>query len=454
MPNTAAAYPDILEKFLKYIRSKVDKVVYNSFFSELRLASLEKDQAIFVANSRMAKQVLGSDYLSIIAEALRSVVETEYKIRVVTADELSSLKPGEAAKKPDIKSFFSHSSLLPQYTLDNFVVGDSNREAHQAATFVADKMGSINPLFIYSKSGLGKTHLLNAVGNAVRNKAPLKKILLITADDFVAEFVRYVKGDQDGENLKDFFRTVDYLLIDDIQFLANKPQTCTMFFHIFNLLYNSGKQIVLTSDRPPEELEGLEERLVSRFSSGISVSIGSPEKTTLLEILKYKVSANGLDVALFDEDALEYIAVNNSKNVRELEGALNRILFFNVNIHNCDRITREIAVKAFEGERKRNQSRGKITPDRIIGTVAGYYNLPTKEMTSNVRTGQIAMARHIAMYLCRTLLDLPFSQISRAFQKKDHTTVMSACTKVENLLKTDEGMKKAVQELKTSLKAA
>lgn len=325
-------------------------------------------------------------------------------------------------------AFFKYSSLNPNLTFDNFVVGKSNLQAYQAATYVADKMGSFNPLFIYSKSGLGKTHLLNAIGNSVREKNPLKKILMITADDFVAEFVQYVKGDQDGENLKDFFRTVDYLLIDDIQFMANKPQTCTMFFHIFNQLFSSGKQIVLTSDRPPAELDGLEDRLVSRFSSGISISIDPPEKNTLIEILKYKIKANGFDVTMIDDDALEYIATKNSSNVRVLEGALNRVMFINVTIGNCNRITKEICMRALEGDTKKTNTKGKLTPEKIINTVASYYNIPPKEMTSNVRTGQIALTRHIAMYLCRSLLDLPLLKFAKLFKKK---TIQQLCRRVQ-----------------------
>ena len=370
---------EIWDKVLSQIQKKItDKNLYNSVFADLKLVSLEKNEAVILANTTLAKALIDKDYRPIISESITNILETVYQIRIVCQSDLTASSPTTDTSAANKNAFFKYSSLNPNLTFDNFVVGKSNLQAYQAATYVADKMGSFNPLFIYSKSGLGKTHLLNAIGNSVREKNPLKKILMITADDFVAEFVQYVKGDQDGENLKDFFRTVDYLLIDDIQFMANKPQTCTMFFHIFNQLFSSGKQIVLTSDRPPAELDGLEDRLVSRFSSGISISIDPPEKNTLIEILKYKIKANGFDVTMIDDDALEYIATKNSSNVRVLEGALNRVMFINVTMGNCNRITKEICMRALEGDTKKTNTKGKLTPEKIINTVASYYNIPPK----------------------------------------------------------------------------
>jgi len=225
-----------------------------------------------------------------------------------------------------------------------------------------------------------------------------------------------------------------------------------MFFNIFNLLVSRGKQIVITSDRSPSQLEGLEERLVSRFSQGLSVNIEKPEKKTLIEILIMKIQSNGFDPALFDEDALEYIAENNSKNIRELEGALNRILFFNVSAKNTKRITLEIVRQAFSYDSNNRKKKGKLDAERIIYEVAKYYNLADSQIKSRVRTLQIALARAIAMYLCRNLLDMSFAAVGKAFNGKDHTTVMAACKKVENLLKTDANMKKAIKSLTNDLK--
>jgi chromosomal replication initiator protein len=278
------------------------------------------------------------------------------------------------------------------------------------------------------------------------------KVLYITSEDFVDEFVKFVQGDSDRESLKDFFKSIDFLLIDDIQFLAGKSATGVMFFNIFNLLVSQRKQIVIASDRSPNQLEGLEDRLVSRFSQGLSVSIDKPEKKTLIEILKIKIKSNGFDPSLFDDDALEFIADNNSSNIRVLEGALNRILFFNVSSGNTDRITLEIARQAFADDTNQKKA-GQLSTEMVIDTVAKYYSLTESQILSKVRTLQISLARAIAMYLCRTLLDMSFASIGSAFNGKDHTTVLAAYKKVENLLKTDDNMKKAVKDLTAQLKA-
>ena len=285
------------------------------------------------------------------------------------------------------------------------------------------------------------------------NDNPSKKVLYITTEDFVDEFVKFVQGDKDRSSLKDFFNTIDFLLIDDIQFLSNKPGTSTMFFNIFNSLVKQNKQIVITSDRTPSQLDGLEDRLVSRFSQGLSVSIEKPEKHTLIEILKLKIKSNGFDSSLFEDEALEFIAENNSKNIRELEGALNRILFFNVTSNNVEKINLDICKQAFNISSKDDKKADKLNASYIIQTVASYYNLTENQIMSKVRTLQISLARSIAMYLCRNILDMSLSSIAKEFDKKDHTTIMSACKKVDNLLKTDDNTKKAIKQLTKKIKS-
>ncbi len=430
-----------------------DQTVINNFILPTYLYSLDDSKAVIVTDSSLSEKILTNDYQQIIIDALTKVTETKYNLEIIDKSKLKKIKSGQEEKQGSSRNFFQNSALQPEYTFENFVVGKSNKQAYQSALYITTKPGAFNPLFIYSKSGLGKTHLLHAIGNAVKNANPAMKVLYITSDDFIDEFVKYVQGDSDKESLKDYFRTIDFLLIDDIQFLVRKPATGTMFFNIFNLLVSQKKQIVITSDRSPNELEGLEDRLVSRFSQGLSVCIDKPEKKTLIEILKLKIKSNGLDPKLFDDDALEYIADNNSSNIRVLEGALNRILFFNVSAGNTDRITLEIAKMAFAEDTSRKKAEGKITPDTVIEQVAKYYSLTTSQILSKVRTLQIALARAIAMYLCRTVLNMSFATIGNAFNGKDHTTVLAAYKKVDNLLKTDPRMKKAVNELTKILKS-
>jgi len=434
-----------------------DQTVYNSFISSSSLLSLDDSKAVIVTDSEVSKKILSQDYQDVITNAICKVTESQYTIEIISKANLKQYKSGQEDKSGSSKTdkeFFKNCALQPEYTFENFVVGKSNAQAFQSAVYITNHQGSFNPLFIYSKSGLGKTHLLHAIGNAVKNSNPSLRVLYITSDDFIDEFVKFVQGDSDKESLKDYFRTIDFLLIDDIQFLVRKPATGTMFFNIFNMLVSQRKQIVITSDRSPNELDGLEDRLVSRFSQGLSVSIDKPEKKTLIEILKIKIKSNGLDPDLFDEDALEYIADNNSSNIRVLEGALNRILFFNVSAGNTEKITLEIVKQAFAGDSSSSSKKGdKVTPEIVIDQVSKYYSLTPSQILSKVRTLQIALARAIAMYLCRSVLGMSFANIGNAFNGKDHTTVLAAYKKVDNLLKTDPRMKKAVQELTKQLKA-
>jgi chromosomal replication initiator protein len=432
-----------------------DRTLYTNFLKPSSLYSLEDTKAVIVTDSELAQKILSQDYSAKLLAAFKKVTETDYSLSIVSKNDLKKNKAAEGEIKSDKTpkiNYFANSVLQPEYTFEDFVVGKSNKQAFQSAVYITEHPGSFNPLFIYSKSGLGKTHLLHAIGNAVKNKNPSMKVLYITSEDFVDEFVKFVQGDNDRESLKDFFKSIDFLLIDDIQFLAGKPATGTMFFNIFNLLVSQRKQIVITSDRSPSQLEGLEDRLVSRFSQGLSVSIEKPEKKTLIEILKIKIKSNGFDPSLFDEDALEFIADNNSSNIRVLEGALNRILFFNVAAGNTNRITLEIVRQAFADDVAQHKP-GQLNSEMIIASVAKYYSLTESQILSKIRTLQISLARAIAMYLCRSLLDMSFAAIGQAFNGKDHTTVLAAYKKVDGLLKTDDSMKKAIKELSAELKA-
>lgn len=428
---------------------------YNSIIVPTSLCSLENGEATIATDTMVAKRVLSASlkWKEEIENALKRVTQSSYKAVFVSQEELKkkridSEKNGENKER----KYFQNSFLRPEYTFDNFVVGNSNREASQAALFVAAHQGQLNPLFIYSKSGLGKTHLLHAIGNYVRNANPQMHVLYITSSDFIEEFVGFVLGNHEEGELMNFFRGVDYLLIDDVQFLAGKEATCQMFFNVFNIMVGQGKQIVITADRAPQELKGLEDRLVSRFSQGLSVSIDPPEKKTLIEILKAKIKGVGYDASLFDEDALEYIATHNSQNVRVLEGALNRILFFNIRPKDTDRITLDLVKEAFEKDSKHKRKPGELTPEIIVHEVASYYNLTDQQILSRIRTSQIALARAIAMYLTRKLLSLSYGQIGKAFGGKDHSTVMTACTKIESLAKSDELTRNALAKLEKNLK--
>lgn len=449
---TLSEIAQLWDRILERLQQKVnDRHIFDSFFSDTYIHAIQGNEIKVVVNSGLAANLLSTKYLDVVTLAVADVTQSNYQLVFVQKSELDKLpKPSE--KKP---SFFASSFVNRKFTFDNFVVGTSNREAHQAAVLIASNPGKLfnyNPLFIYAQSGLGKTHLLHAIGNYIRENAPTLKVLYITTDDFVDEFIKYVSGEKDSENMKDFFRSIDVLMVDDIQFLAEKVKTEEMFFHIFNNLVNAGKQIILTSDRHPSEIRGVESRLVTRFNSGLTMNITVPDLPTRVAILKKKIEANGLDITYFDEEVFQFFAERFANNVRELEGALNRLVFYVINIKQTKHITMDVAIESVQPLIGSNSPLSSLTEMKIINTVADYYNLTQQQITGRIRTNQIAMARHIAMYLIRILLDVPFLKIGALFGGKDHSTVMNAVKKVEKSLKLDNGVAAAVDQLEKRLK--
>jgi chromosomal replication initiator protein len=450
--STLSEIAQLWDRVLERLQGKInDRHIFDSFFSDTYIHAIDANEIKVVVNSGLASNLLSTKYIDVLAMTVAEVTQTNFKLVFLQKGELEkNIKATE--KKP---SFFASSFVNRKYTFDNFVVGTSNREAHQAAVLIASNPGKLfnyNPLFIYSQSGLGKTHLLHAIGNYVRENAPSLKVLYITTDDFVDEFIKYVSGEKDSDNMKDFFKAIDVLMVDDIQFLSEKVKTEEMFFHIFNHLVNAGKQIILTSDRHPSEIRGVESRLVTRFNSGLTMNITVPDLPTRVAILKKKIEANGLDITYFDEEVFHFFAERFSNNVRELEGALNRLVFYVINIKQTKHITMAVAIESVQPLIGSGVTLSSLTENRVINTVADYYNLTSQQLTGRIRTNQIAMARHIAMYLIRTLLDVPFLKIGALFGGKDHSTVMNAVKKVEKSLKVDEAIATAVDQLEKRLK--
>jgi chromosomal replication initiator protein len=449
---TLSEIAQLWARVLDRLQTKInDRHIFDSFFVDTYIHAIEADEIKVVVSSGLASNLLSTKYIDVLALTVVEVTQTNFKLVFLQKGELE--KNNKANEKKS--SFFANSFVNRKYTFDNFVVGTSNREAHQAAVLIASNPGKLfnyNPLFIYSQSGLGKTHLLHAIGNYVRENAPSLKVLYITTDDFVDEFIKYVSGEKDSDNMKDFFKAIDVLMVDDIQFLSEKVKTEEMFFHIFNHLVNAGKQIILTSDRHPSEIRGVESRLVTRFNSGLTMNITVPDLPTRVAILKKKIEANGLDITYFDEEVFHFFAERFSNNVRELEGALNRLVFYVINIKQTKHITMALAIESVQPLIGSGVTLSSLTENRVINTVADYYNLTSQQLTGRIRTNQIAMARHIAMYLIRTLLDVPFLKIGALFGGKDHSTVMNAVKKVEKSLKVDEAIATAVDQLEKRLK--
>lgn len=457
MNSSVSEIAQLWDRILKNIQERLNENdIFDSFFKETYIYDIKNDKMIIVANSSLAIQLFKKKYYEIIREVVKDVTETEFKLEFVLEEDIKQNNSDENSTSTKKQTYFESALINPKLTFDNFVVGSFNREASQAALLIATNPGKMfNPLFMYSNSGLGKTHLLHAIGNyIIKNGSPNIKILYITANNFVDEYIRYVRADKDSESLKDFFKGVDVLLLDDVQFLADKVKTSEMFFYIYTKMISDGKQIVITSDHQPNELKGLEDRLITRFSQGLVVSIAEPDQNTCVEILKKKITASGLDVNNFDESVLYFFADKFSKNVRELEGALNRLIFYVVSLKQTDKITMETAIEAVSSLVGGKTVATQLNEQKIINIVAEYYNLTPSQLTGRIRTGQITMARHIAMYLIRTtLINVPLKKIGDMFGGKDHTTVMNGVSKVEKELKTDEKLQQAIAELKRRIGA-
>lgn len=457
MPISVTQQNSVWKKVLSIVEKKLtkDKHFYDTFFANTKLIQMNSDELVVLTNSVLCKSYLSqqNNHTLMLNSAIKEVTGKIYRLCFVLEDELEKKRNNRSIsfeESDNSRHYFSNCKLNPKYTFDSFVVGNCNREAVRASLLVCNNPGvSFNPLFIYSKSGLGKTHLLHAIGNYYQEKNPNARVLYITTDAFIDEFVKYVNGSQDNQSLRDFFKTVDLLLVDDIQFLSDKTKTAEMFFYIFNSLVNNGKQIVLTSDRHPNDLRGLEERLVSRFNMGLSVNIQHPDTETLLEILKRKISSHGLVVNNYDEDGLLFLAETFSKNVRELEGALNRVLFYTVSLSGNEKVTLETIKETVEVMMPTSRKKD-TTEEDIIKAVAKYYNLSYEQIVSNVRTAQIALSRRIAMYLCRLILGSSYLKIGAAFSR-DHSTVITGVEKVEKELKTNTQLVTAIDEIKKSI---
>ena len=455
MITSISEITQLWDRSLRRIEEQLgEKQLFDSFFANSYINEIRENTIVVVVNSALARTLLQTKYYDLVSGVVNDITESNFKLEFILENEVKVEKQ-EVLPQQKKSQFFQDATLNTNLTFDNFVVGQFNREASQAALLIASNPGKMfNPLFIYSNSGLGKTHLLHAIGNyVIKEKKPNAKILYMTGSDFVEEYIKFVRAEKDSETLKDSITSADVLLFDDVQFLADKVKTQEMFFTIYSSLINMGKQIVITSDKQPNEIANLEERLVTRFTQGLVVKIDEPDQNTCVEILRKKIVANGLSLDNFDDNVLYFFADKFSKNVRELEGALNRLMFVVVSMKKTDKITMDVAVEAVSSLVGGKQLVKELNEQKVINVVADYYNLTASQLTGKIRTGQIVLARHVAMYLIRNILDVPLKKIGDMFGGKDHTTVMSGISKVDKELKTNQALQEAVEELKKRLKA-
>ena len=389
----------------------------------------------------MNVDILWSNFLSQIKEEIDKIIPKKEESTVVVEEKNSvSLKP--------------QSNLKNKYTIDNFIVGNSNKFAHAAALSVAENPGNMyNPLFIYGNSGLGKTHLMHAIGNYIIENSN-KTVLYVTSDNFIQDFISMSKKDEHGSNFNyvDFFknkyRNIDVLIIDDIQFLGGATQTQQEFFHTFNNLYNDSKQIIVSSDRSPGDLKQLEERLRTRFSWGLTVNIYPPDFELRKEILKKKIVAGNFEKEIPD-DVIEYIASNIGTDVRQLEGSITRLIAYSAMMGGSE-ITLDLAIEALKDFISKGISE-KNDVHRIQKIVSEYFQISVEDIRSKKRSSNISFPRQIAMYLCRVMTSESFPKIGIEFGGKDHSTVMHSVEKIETEIKQNKDLANIIEKLKNDI---
>jgi chromosomal replication initiator protein len=435
----------IWDNSLELIKSELTEVSFNTWLGSIEPISINNENLILSTPNDFNKQILEDRYLILIKNAVKQVTSQEYNIKIVIPGELNSLKNDPNTKninddKIEIETITT-SFLNPKYVFSEFVIGTSNRFAHAASLAVAESPATAyNPLFIYGGVGLGKTHLMHAIGHYVKNQNKNANIIYVTSEKFTNDLINSIKDDKNVE-FRNKYRKADILLVDDIQFIAGKERTQEEFFHTFNTLHESNKQIILSSDRPPKEIPTLEARLRSRFEWGLITDIQAPDYETRVAILQKKGEKDNIDIP---NEVYTFIAAKIKSNIRELEGALIRVVAYS-SLTNRN-VSIELANEALKDIISNNKPK-KVTVNLIIGVICKNYNLTPKELVSKRRSRNISFPRQIAMYICRELTDLSLPKIGEEFGGRDHTTVIHAKDKIYNQIKDDPDFSNTVKNL-------
>ncbi|MDP4084679.1 MAG: chromosomal replication initiator protein DnaA [Bacillota bacterium] len=442
---------DLWNAALNNIEKKISKPSFETWLKSTQAHSLQGNLLVITAPNEFARDWLEERYSGLIAGILYDITGEELTAKFIIPQNQSEKEdsiplPPKKAKKDDEQIEFQQNILIPKYTFDTFVIGSGNRFAHAASLAVAEAPAkAYNPLFIYGGVGLGKTHLMHAIGHYVLDHNPQAKVVYLSSEKFTNEFINSIR-DNKAENFRNKYRNVDVLLIDDIQFLAGKESTQEEFFHTFNSLHEESKQIVISSDRPPREIPTLEDRLRSRFEWGLITDITPPDLETRIAILRKKAKADGLDIP---NEVMLYIANQIDSNIRELEGALIRVVAYS-SLINKD-INADLAAEALKDIIPGSKPK-IITIHDIQKAVGEQFSIKLEDFKAKKRTRSLAFPRQIAMYLSRELTDNSLPKIGEEFGGRDHTTVIHAHEKISKLLQTDSQLQKQIKELRDILK--
>ena len=446
-------WEQILNKMkLEYCSSNIS---YNTWIAPLTVYEVTDDTVYILVKLRASLEHIEEKYLLPFKVCIAEVTGYEYEVSFVTDDHVViQEKKDTAVKKQQSNAIFEQANLNPKYTFDTFVVGSNNNFAHAASLAVADSPGEIyNPLFLYGGVGLGKTHLMHSIAHFILEKDPTKKVLYVTSETFTNELIDALKIGKNGNELamttfREKYRNNDVLLIDDIQFIIGKESTQEEFFHTFNHLHVSGKQIIISSDKPPKDIETLEARLRTRFEWGLIADISSPDYETRMAILRKKEELDGLERYHIPDEVMQYIANNITSNIRELEGSLNKLIAL-ANLENKP-IDIPLAAEALKDMISPNNTR-EITPELIIEVVSDHFNVPAAELKGKKRNAEIVLPRQIVMYLRRKMTDTPLKTIGLILGGKDHASVSHGVKKIEHDVKTDEALNNTVNIIKKKL---
>jgi len=451
----------IWNQVLSNIKEDINSLSFQTWFEETELYKLDRNIANIIVPYAIHKNHIINNYKSLIIEKLYNITNTQYDIELLLKEDIVE----EIEKKDNIPEYnnntfnntenvFIGSNLNSKYTFENFIVGNSNKFAHAAALAVAENPGKMyNPLFIYGNSGLGKTHLMHAIGNYII-KTSNKKVLYVTSEQFVSDFIGINKKDESGTNFSyvDFFkqkyRNIDVLIIDDIQYLAGATETQKEFFHTFNTLYGDNKQIIISSDRSPDDLKILEDRLRTRFCWGLPVDIYPPDFELRVAILKKKIIGEAINKEI-PEQVIEYMATNLGTDIRQLEGSLTRLIAYSTIMGS--EIDLNLAMEALKDYINKGISE-KNNVNKIQKVVAEYFQISVEDLKSKKRSSNISFPRQIAMYLCRKLTDESYPKIGIEFGGKDHTTVIHSYEKIEKEIKINKDLEKTIDKLKKEIR--
>ena len=437
------------EKILNAVKveHELTDVSFNTWLKPLKVHSVEGNTLyILVQNEQTALNYINRKFEKPLKVAVAEITGVEYEIKFILEDEAKTIRPVKIITNQEINS---KTNLNPNYTFDSFVVGSNNRFAHAASLAVAESPGEVyNPLFIYGGVGLGKTHLMHSIAHFISQNNPSLKVLYVSSETFTNEVIDSIRNGSSSSmsEFRDKYRNIDVLLVDDVQFIIGKESTQEEFFHTFNELHLAKKQIILSSDRPPKEMETLEERIRSRFECGLLADIGVPDYETRMAILKRKQEVDGTEIS---DEILDYIAKNIKSNVRELEGALNRLLAF-ANLGNVE-INMEIAQRELQNIISPDKPK-EITPQLIIEVVSDHFNISVDQMISKNRSSGISKPRQIAMYLCKTMVsEVSLDTVGSLLGGRDHSTIIHGVNKITDEIETNETMAATVETIKKKI---